>query len=71
MIFRYTVNYRPTATLTVFLRLLLFSIGGFALSKMNVDFAKTFIWACAFLFVYSLAGERFLSKVVKMNLSNL
>ena len=59
------------ATLTVFLRLLLFSKGGFALGKMNVDFSATFIWACAFLFVYSLAGERFLSKVVKMNLTNL
>ena len=71
MIFRYIVNYRPAATLTVFLRLFLFSKGGFALGKMNVDFAATFIWACAFLFVYSLAGERFLSKVVKMNLTNL
>ena len=71
LIFRYIVNYRPTATLTVFLRLFLFSKGGFALGKMNVDFAATFIWACAFLFVYSLAGERFLSKVVKMNLTNL
>ena len=27
--------------------------------------------ACAFLFVYSLAGEIFLFKIVKMNLTNL
>ena len=37
---------------------------------MNGDFAPKFIWACAFLFVYSLAGEIFLFKIVKMNLTN-
>ena len=37
---------------------------------MNGDFAAKFIWACAFLFVYSLAGEIFLFKIVKMNLTN-
>ena len=44
--------------------------GGFPLSEMNGDFAEKFIWACAFLFVYSLAGEIFLFKIVKMNLTN-
>ena len=38
---------------------------------MNGDFAVKFIWACAFSFVYSLAGEIFLFKIVKMNLTNL
>ena len=38
---------------------------------MNGDFAAKFIWACAFLFVYNLAGEIFLFKIVKMNLTNL
>ena len=33
---------------------------------MSGDFAAKFIWACAFLFVYSLAGEIFLFKIVKM-----
>ena len=43
--------------------------GGFPLSEMNGDFAAKFVWACAFLFVYSLAGKIFL-KIVKMNLIN-
>ena len=38
---------------------------------MNDDFAAKFIWASAFLFVYSLAGEIFLFKIIKMNLTNL
>ena len=37
---------------------------------MNDDFVETFIWACAFLFVYSLAGEIFLFEIVKMDLTN-
>ena len=37
---------------------------------MNGDFAAKFVWACAFLFVYSLAGEMFLFKIVKMDLTN-
>ena len=37
---------------------------------MNGDFAVKFIWASAFLFVYSLAGEIFLFKIVKMDLTN-
>ena len=37
---------------------------------MSGDFASKFIWACAFLFVYSLAGEIFLFKIVKMDLTN-
>ena len=37
---------------------------------MNGNFAAEFIWASAFLFVYSLAGEIFLFKIVKMNLTN-
>ena len=37
----------------------------FHLGEMNGDFAAKFIWACAFLFVYSLAGEIFLFKIVK------
>ena len=32
---------------------------------MNGDFAAKFIWACAFLFVYTLAGKTFLFKIVK------
>ena len=35
---------------------------------MNGDVFAKFIWACAFLFVYSLAGETFLFKTVKMDL---
>ena len=35
---------------------------------MNGDFAVKFIWACAFLFPYSLAREVFLLKIVKMDL---
>ena len=38
--------------------------------KMSCDFAEKFIWACAFLFVYSLADEIFLFKIVKMDLTN-
>ena len=38
--------------------------------EMSGDFAEKFIWACAFLFVYSLAGEIFLFKIVKMDLTN-
>ena len=37
---------------------------------MNSDFATKCIWACAFLFVYSLVGEIFLFKIVKMDLTN-
>ena len=44
---------------------------GFPLGEMNDDFAAKFIWACAFLFVNSLAGEIFLFKIVKMDLTNL
>ena len=40
------------------------------LAKMNGDFAAKFIWACTFLFAYSLAGEKFLFKIIKMNLTN-
>ena len=38
---------------------------------MNGDLAEKFIWACAFLFGYSLADEIFLFKVVNMDLTNL
>ena len=44
--------------------------GGFSLSEMNGDYAAKFIWACAFLLAYSLAGEIFLFKIVKMVLTN-
>ena len=44
--------------------------GGFPLGEMNGDFAAKFIWACTFLFVYCWAGETFLFKIVKMNLTN-
>ena len=37
---------------------------------MSGDFAGKFFWACAFLFVYSLAGEIFLFKIVQMDLTN-
>ena len=37
---------------------------------MNGDFAAKLIWACAFLFVYSLAGEIFLFKIVETDLNN-
>ena len=40
------------------------------LGEINGDFAAKFIWACAFLFVHSLAGKIFLFKIVKMNLIN-
>ena len=44
--------------------------GGFPLDEMNGDFAMKFVWACAFLFVYSLASEIFLFKIVKTGLTN-
>ena len=47
-----------------------FFVGGFPLGEINGDFAAKFIWTCAFLFVYSFAGEIFLFKMVKMNLTN-
>ena len=37
---------------------------------MNGDFAAKFIWACAFIFVFNLASEIFLFKIVKMDLTN-
>ena len=37
---------------------------------MNSNFAAKFIWACAFLFVHSLAGEIILFKIVLMDLTN-
>ena len=37
---------------------------------MSGDFAAKFIWTCAFLFVYSLASEIFLFKIVEMDLAN-
>ena len=37
---------------------------------MSGDLAAKFIWACAFLFAYSLAGEIFLLKIVTMDLTN-
>ena len=43
-----------------------FRKGGFPLGAMSDDFVAKFIWACAFLFVYSLAGEIFLFKIVKL-----
>ena len=45
--------------------------GRFPLGKMNSDLSAKFIWACTFLFVYSLAGKILLFKIVKMNLINL
>ena len=44
--------------------------GGFPLGEMSGGIASKFIFACAFLFVYSLAGEIFLFKIVKMDLTN-
>ena len=44
--------------------------GGFPLGKLSGDIATKFIFACAFLFVYSLAGEIFLFKIVKKDLTN-
>ena len=44
--------------------------GGFPLGEMSGDFAAKFIWACAFLFVYSLAGKIFLLKIVQIDLTN-
>ena len=38
---------------------------------MNGDFAAKFIWACAFLFIYGLAGEIFLFKMVEKDSTNL
>ena len=46
------------------------SKGGFPLGRMSGDFVAKFIWACAFLFVYSLAGKIFLLKIVQMDLTN-
>ena len=37
---------------------------------MNGEFAAKFIWACAFLFVNTLAGEIFSFKILKINLTN-
>ena len=37
---------------------------------MNGELAAKFIWACAFLFVCSLAGEILLFKIVKTDLTN-
>ena len=47
------------------------TLGGFPLGEMSGNFATKFMWACTFLFVYSLAGEIFLFKIVKMDLTNL
>ena len=44
--------------------------GGFPLGEMSGDFAAKFIWTSAFWFVYSLAGEMFLFKIVKLDLTN-
>ena len=44
--------------------------GRFPLGEMSGDFAAKYIWACAFLFVYSWAGKIFLFKIVKMDLTN-
>ena len=44
--------------------------GGFPLGEMNGDFAVKSIWACAFLFVYSLAGKVFIFKIVKIDFTN-
>ena len=38
---------------------------------MSGHFVVKFIRACTFLFVYSLAGEIFVFKLVKMHLTNL
>ena len=37
---------------------------------MSGNFTAKFIWACAILFAYSLAGEIFLFKIVKMDLTD-
>ena len=37
---------------------------------MNSNFVAKFVWARAFSFAYSLAGEIFLFKIVKMDLTN-
>ena len=72
-------NIHVTETLHIYICILNFRTplpcnfsvkGGFPLGKMNGDFSAKFIWACAFLFVYSLAGKIFLFKIVKMNLIN-
>ena len=47
-----------------------FCKGGFPLGKMNGYFATKFIWACTFLFVYSLVGKIFLFKIIKIDLTN-
>ena len=46
-------------------------LDGFPSGEMNVNFTTKFIWACTFLFVYSLAGEIFVFKIVKTDLTNL
>ena len=38
---------------------------------MNDDFTVKFIWECAFLFAYSLAGKILHFMIVQMNLINL
>ena len=50
-------------------------INGFLLRRISIRrnerrFDAKFIWAYAFLFVYSLASEKFIFKMVKMNLTN-
>ena len=42
----------------------------FPLSEMTDDFTAKYIWAAALIPVYSSAGERFLFRIVKMNLTN-
>ena len=37
---------------------------------MSGDFTAKFIWECGFLLVYSLDGEIFLFKIIKMDLTN-
>ena len=44
--------------------------GGFPIGEINGNFIAKFIWAWAFLFVYSLAGEILLFKIVKIDLTN-
>ena len=46
------------------------TLGEFPLDKMSGNFAAKFMWACAFFFVYSLAGKIFLFKIVEVDLTN-
>ena len=46
------------------------SLGGFPLGEMTGHFAAKYIWTCTLIFVYSLNGEIFLFKIVKINLTN-